>query len=450
MNADLQRPFDPTDVRTTLFQMAPSKAPGIDGFTAGFFQRHWSILEKDLVPAVLDFLNGGELPTGLNDTSITLIPKVRHPQSITQYRPISLCPVPYKIAAKAITNRLKPWMDSIVGEEQSAFVRGRLITDNVLVAFESIHSMKRRKKGKNFSCAIKLDMMKAYDRVEWHYLEAMLLRLGFGLLFVRLLMKCVMSVRFTVRMNGELLPFFTPSRGLRQGCPTSPFLFLLCAEGLTSLLNHFGNFVDRGIQVSYRSPWVNHLLFADDSLIFISATEESADRLNQILQIYADCSGQSVNKEKSSVFFTSNTPTLIRNIIKQRLGIMVKALSERYPGLPTDVGRITCDTFDNIGDRARGSMQGWSERNFACAGREILIKSIIQSIPTFSMSCFRLTKKVCKKYTSNTAKYWWSSSLHRRSLHWISWKALASPKFQGAMGFRDMELFNLALLGKHG
>ena len=151
----------------------------------------------------------------------------------------------------------------------------------MLVAFDSIHSMKRRKKGKQFSCAVKLDMMKAYDRVEWHYLEAMLLRLGFDAPFVRLIMRCVTSVRFSVRMNGELLPSFTPSRGLRQGCPVSPFLCLLCAEGLTSLLNHFGgHFVDRGIRVSYRSPWINHLLFADDSLIFISATVESVDRLN--------------------------------------------------------------------------------------------------------------------------------------------------------------------------
>lgn len=156
--------------------------------------------------AVLDFLNGGELPVGMNDTSITLIPKVRHPQLISQYRPISLCPVPYKIAAKAITNRLKDWMDLIVGEEQSAFVPGHLITDNVLVAFESIHSMRRWKKGKHYSCADKLDMINAFDRVEWHYLEAILLKLGFGMEFVRLIMKCVMSVRFTNCMNRELLP----------------------------------------------------------------------------------------------------------------------------------------------------------------------------------------------------------------------------------------------------
>jgi hypothetical protein len=224
----------------------PSKAPGVDGFTAGFFQRHWGLLQQTIVPAILEFLNGGELPAGLNDTSITLIPKVRNPQAVSQYRPISLCPVLYKIAAKAITNRLRGCLDEIISEEQSAFVPGRLITDNVLVAYESVHSMRRRKKGKNFSCAVKLDMMKAYDRVEWHYLEAIMQKLGFSINIVRLIMKCVTSVRFAVRVNGELLPFFTPSRGLRQGDPMSPYLFLLCAEGFTSLLKFFGGIhVDR-------------------------------------------------------------------------------------------------------------------------------------------------------------------------------------------------------------
>ena len=104
-------------------------------------------------------------------------------------------------------------MDDIISEEQSAFAPGRLITDNVLVAYESIHTMRRRKKGKNFSCAVKLDMMKAYDRVEWHYLEAILSRLGFSINFVRLIMKCVTSVHFSVRVNGKLLPYFTPTRG---------------------------------------------------------------------------------------------------------------------------------------------------------------------------------------------------------------------------------------------
>ena len=104
MNLELTKPYTAEEVRTDLFQMAPSKAPGVDGFTAGFYQRHWSLLGEAVTEAVLDFLNGGELPMGLNDTSITLIPKVRHPQSISQYRPISLCSVLYKIASKCVTN----------------------------------------------------------------------------------------------------------------------------------------------------------------------------------------------------------------------------------------------------------------------------------------------------------------------------------------------------------
>lgn len=248
---------------------------------------------------------------GLNDTSIILIPKVRYPQSVSQYRPIALCPVLYKIAAKAITNHMRGCMNEIISEEQSVFVPGRLITDNVLVAFESVHTLRRRKKGKNHACAVKLDMMKAYDRVEWHYLEVILMPLVFSPAWISLIMKCVTSVRFSVRVNGELQPYFTPSRGLRQGDPASPYLFLLCAEGFSSMLKFYGGYIDRGIRASVRSPWVSHLLFADNCLIFLNANSKCTERLNNILRIFAEASGQRANKDKSAIFFSPNTPSSI-------------------------------------------------------------------------------------------------------------------------------------------
>jgi hypothetical protein len=151
----------------------------------------------------------------------------------------------------------------------------------------------------------------------------------------------------------------------------------------------------------------------------MNACPGSGERLNEILRIYGECSGQRVNREKSSVFFSPNTPDPVRLEVKQIIGIAVEAFSERYLGLPTAVGRITSDSFDYISERIRSKAQG-CERMLSCAGREIFLKSVIQAIPLFSMTCFKLTKKLCKSFSSSTGKYWWSSSLDRRSLHWVS------------------------------
>ena len=117
MNHTLEREYTAAEVKQALFDMAPSKAPGVDGFTAGFYQRHWDVVGEDITTAILSFLNGGELPVGLNDTAITLIPKVHHPQKISQYRPIALCPVLYKIAVKTVANRFRLILDDVIGKE---------------------------------------------------------------------------------------------------------------------------------------------------------------------------------------------------------------------------------------------------------------------------------------------------------------------------------------------
>jgi len=182
-------------------------------------------LGGDITRAALHlFLNGGSMPAAVNDTTLVLIPKVKNPQELSQYRPIALCNVLYKICSKVIANRLRLVLDDIISEEQSAFVPGRLITDNVLVAYESIHYLKK-KKGKTGACAVKLDMAKANDRVEWAYLRSIVIKLGFHESLVNLIMTCVETVRFSVRVNGHLSNAFFPSRGIRQGDPLSLFFF---------------------------------------------------------------------------------------------------------------------------------------------------------------------------------------------------------------------------------
>ena len=172
---------DPTgeEIRAALFQMHPNKAPGIDGMHALFYQRFWHIVGEDIINFVKEWWKGDADISLLNKTCIVLIPKCQYPKQMGEFRPISLCNVIYKIISKMMANRLKTFLSDLISPHQSAFVPGRLITDNAMIAFEIFHSMKRRGEGRTGTMAFKLDMSKAYDRVEWGFLEKVMLKMGF-------------------------------------------------------------------------------------------------------------------------------------------------------------------------------------------------------------------------------------------------------------------------------
>ena len=169
MNEILISDFHAWEVELALKQMAPLKAPGPDGMPPLFYQNFWELVSGDVIHDILCFLNTGSLPKSLNHTFITLIPKTKNLESVTEYRPISLCNVLYKIFSKVLANRLKRVLPKIILEHQSAFLKGRLITNNILVAFETLHYMKNHNFGNTSSMALKLDMSKAYDQVEWSF-----------------------------------------------------------------------------------------------------------------------------------------------------------------------------------------------------------------------------------------------------------------------------------------
>lgn len=189
--------------------------------------------------ACLSFINNCSLPVGLNDTSIVLIPKKQKPEILSDMRPIALCNVLYKIVAKMLANRMKYVLVSAVSTAQSVFVLGRAITDNILISSEIMHFSKRKRQGKIGVAALKIDMLKAYGRIEWSFLKSMMLRLGFDTKWVELVMLCVSTVRYHVIRDGKEIGLIVPSRGLRQGDPLLPYLFILYAEGLSSLIHKY-------------------------------------------------------------------------------------------------------------------------------------------------------------------------------------------------------------------
>jgi len=232
MNQQLICPNTCGEIHEALLQMHPTKAPGPDGMPALFFQHHWHIVGKDITCFVLDILNGVSIPGKVNNTFITLISKIKALNTPKDFRPISLCNVIYKLVSKVLVNRLKSILPSIIHEGQSAFVPGHMITDNILVAFEHFHYMKKKRRngGKGYM-ALKLDMSKTYDRVEWVFLEQRLTKLGFNTSWVRLIMECVTTVTHIVLVNSQATFHFQPSRGLPQEDLLSPIYIFSVHRG---------------------------------------------------------------------------------------------------------------------------------------------------------------------------------------------------------------------------
>ena len=235
--------------------------------------------------------------------------------------------------------------------------------------------------------AVKLDMSKAYDCVEWECLQQIMRKLGFHEKWISIVMRCVPLVKYAIRINGQLCGQIWPSRGLRQGDPLSPYLFIICAEGLFALLHCAAQRkAIKGVVASARGPIISHLFFADDSLVFGRATVSDATKIQRILKVYELSLGQQLNFTKTSLYFSPNTDSGTKERVKSMFSAQVIKPHESCLGLSSLVGRSKNNTFTQLKQKVANKVLGWKENLLTHVGKEILIKSMAQAVPAYSMS----------------------------------------------------------------
>uniref|UniRef100_A0A803QPF5 Reverse transcriptase domain-containing protein n=1 Tax=Cannabis sativa TaxID=3483 RepID=A0A803QPF5_CANSA len=238
-NVSLLAPVSYEEVCKALFQMHPDKSTGLDGMTP-----------------------------------------VKNPSSMTDLKPISLCNVLYKIISKVLANHLKEVLPQLISTNQSTFVHGRLITDNIMISYEVMHYLKRKSRGKEGFMTLSLDFSEAYDRVEWQFLKDMMCKMSFSHHWINLILSCVSSVRYKVLSSGREMGPIIPTRGIRQGDPLSSYPFLICAEGFSALIKQFESIGHlRGCKVANGAPIISHMLFVDDSYVYCRANEREASNV---------------------------------------------------------------------------------------------------------------------------------------------------------------------------
>lgn len=278
-----------------LCSMGVEKAPGPDGLPVAFFRAHWDMIREYFIKMIRHFFSTKSLSAFINDTNLVLIPKKENPSSVNDYRPIALCNVIYKCISKIIALRFRTVLPAIITPNQTVFVRGRFITENTAVARELIHSMAKRSGQKGYMM-IKLDMEKAYDRMNWDFIREVLSLQGAKEPLLGWIMKCIQIKKMNIMINGTQQGSFTPQCGLRQGDPLSPALFIIADDILSHLiLKAAEKGKIKGFKVSRNAKPITHLMFADDIMLVGQASEKEAVNFLKCIRKYCKWSGQAVN-----------------------------------------------------------------------------------------------------------------------------------------------------------
>ncbi|KAE8720432.1 Homocysteine S-methyltransferase 2 [Hibiscus syriacus] len=431
------------EIQKVVFCQGNDKAPGPDGFTPFFFKNSWNIVNEDVVAAVKFFFLSATIHPAFNSTIIALVPKIPNPSAVKDYRPISYCSVIYKIITKIIVRRLTDFLPDIITLNQTAFIRGRSIIDNTLLAQEMVKGYGR--KSISPRCALKIDLHKAFDSIHWGFIIQILKALNLPLAFIAWIEACFTEAWFSISFNGTLIGYFKGARGLRQGDPLSPYLFVLAMNILSRMLNLAAERGIFGFHPKCRKIGLTHLSFADDLLVFCKGNIDSVVGVLTILDRFYEVFGLKLNPAKCEIF-VAGIPTRTIENLRIITGFQIGSLPIRYLGIPLVTRKLTEKDCQALIDNIKLKLHHWSSRNLSYAGRLELIRSVLFNVSNYWCRQLVLPTSILKKVDQICSRYFWKGADKFVAGARVSWDNICVSKSEGGLRLKNIKTWNKACL----
>ena len=433
--------FTRQEVRDAFFSLPKNKTSGPNGFSAEFFTSLWNVVGTEVTDAVLEFFTSGSLLKQWNSTTIVLIPKLVNATMVKQFLPICCLNTVYKVISKLLATRLKEVLPQIISQAQSAFLPGRLLAENVLMATDLV-------KGYNTNndqprAMLKVDLSKAFDSIRWDFILGTLRALSIPEIFINWISQCITTPTFTIAVNGVSSGHFSSSKGIRQGDPMSPYLFVLEMEAFSRLLQCR---YDENIILYHPHTAqlkLTHLMFADDVMVFFDGSCNSLHRINECLYHFASWSGLHTNTAKTELFHSGLNVDEAEDLAC--FGFPIGSLPIRYLGLPLMSRKLKISEYEPLLIKLRLVFRSWAVKSLSFAGRLQLISSVINGIVTFWISTFILPKGCIRRIESLCSRFLWSGNTDIVGRAKIAWETVCLPKSEGGLGLRSFYRWNRVL-----
>eukprot|EP00253_Pinus_taeda_P022123 PITA_22123 len=441
----LTAPISMNELRNALDSMEPDKAPGPDGFPVKFYLSCWAIIKNDLLRMVRKSQTCAKIGGGINSTFLALIPKEKGAADFNRFRPISLCNSSYKLITKIIADRLKKILPAIIPENQGGFIKGRKILDNIVLVQESVHSSYHRKEK---GMVIKLDLENAFDRVKHEFLFMVMKKMGFSSAIINWIKACIASPWIAPLVNCHPSDFFQASRGLRQGCPLSPLLYVIQASVLSFQLDHNQQTqILPRLRMVHQVKDINHAQFADDTLLLGGASINSIKSFKKELDSYIEVSGSKINFIKSAAYSWNCSVKELSDIA--RILHMEGSCawdSFKYLGIPIFRTIPKVAHWLPLLDKIKNRIHAWGSSWPNNAGKIILMKVILSSLLLYQHSILLAPKTFINKMEVLLRRFLWEGGKNNeRSLHLVKWDTIKKPFMEGGLQIRGLAAQNLAL-----